>query len=413
MGPVRLFPVAALLAALALTGCAARRQPGEEPSAPTSAPPEPTPAVPEPEPAKPEPAKPEPEPAKPEPEPTPATPEPEPPKPEPMTASEAAEALEQKNENPSAPIAEPRLRDLCRKPQTDGAVDQTSRLLEETFCAATLWFDGLFGQPDLRAVQSARAVSGRVELSDLYTQFEGHDPKARLRVRYDLPIMERRINLFLERDDREDVVADRREGFALRSSIFGVDSEERWLAGLGYSPPGRFTSKLDFRVGPKIRSDPSAYAQARYRQNVFVGSSSVWRFRETVFYDTKDGVGETTSADFDHILRDDLLFRSGSVLTWAEDIDGAYWRQAFVLYHNLEHYRALAGEVFVRGETGADVRLQEWGGRVIYRFPIAKQTLFLDLVGGYSWPREEIYQVREGSAMAGVGLELLFGRDPF
>jgi len=243
MGALRLAGVAALLAAMAGTGCAARKPPVEV--APTQTPP-------------PESGASEPEPPKPE-------PEPEPPKPEPMPASEAAEALEAHADNPDE-VPEPRLRDLCRKPRTEG-VDEASRLLEETFCTATLWFDGLFGDHNLRDVHSARAVSGRVELSNIYTQFYGNVPKARLRVRYDLPALDRRINVFLERDDRDDVVADRREGFALRSSIFGVDTEDRWLAGLGYSPPGRFSAAplmtISWHAAELTKTGATGWAMAR------------------------------------------------------------------------------------------------------------------------------------------------------
>jgi hypothetical protein len=307
---------------------------------------------------------------------------------------------------------ERRLRDFCRKSETASAVDETRRVLEQTFCTATLWFDGLFGE-ELH-VENARAVSGRVEVSDLYTEFDGNTPKGRLRLRYDLPNLDRRVNVFLGRDTREEFIADRREGFALRSSIFGIETEENWLAGLGYAPPGRYSNKVDFRVGGRVREDPVAFAQARFRQNVFVGDRTVWRFRETFFYETSsEGFGETTSIDVDHVIRRDLLFRFGTAATWTEATEGLYWRHAFVLYHDLREFRAIAGELFVRGATDAPVEVKEYGARLIYRFPLKKPSLFLEVVGGYSWPRIEEVQPREGSAMAGVGLELLFGQDPF
>src|SRR5215218_3240060 len=104
---------------------------------------------------------------------------------------------------PPASAVEPSLRDLCREgePVEDNMLDNSRRRIEETFCGATLWFDGLFGRPD---VENARAVSGRVELSTIYTEADGAQPRARLRLKYDLPNLDRRVNLFLGRDDRED-----------------------------------------------------------------------------------------------------------------------------------------------------------------------------------------------------------------
>jgi hypothetical protein len=303
------------------------------------------------------------------------------------------------------------LRDLCRQPGQGAMLEDTRRVLEETFCGATLWFDGLFGgEPD---VENARDVSGRVELSGLYTQAEGFDPKARLRLRYDLPTLERRVNVFLGRDDRDEVVEGRQEGFAIRSSVFGLETEEQWLAGLGYSPPGRWASKLDFRVGGRLKSSPEVFAQTRYRRNIFAGDRNVWRFRETVFWENREGFGSTTSLDFDRVIRRDLLFRWGNVGTFSESTEGVTWRQAALLYHNLRQSRAVAGEIFIRGATQAEVKLREYGTRAVYRQPVGKPFLFGELIVGYTWPRFERDEPREGSAMIGLGVELLFGREPY
>jgi hypothetical protein len=312
---------------------------------------------------------------------------------------------------PAEPAAEPGLRELCRQTGgTEEILDEARRRLEETFCGATLWFDGLLGgEPDL---ENARAVSGRVELSTLYTEVEGFDPRARLRLRYNLPTLERRVNLFLGRDDRDEVVEGRQEGPAIRSSVFGLETQEQWLAGLGYSPPGRWASKLDFRVGGRLKTSPEVFVQSRYRHNIFLGSRDVWRFRETVFWENHEGFGSTTSLDFDHVLRRDLLARWSNIGTFSESTEGLTWRTAALAYHNLHRSRAVVGELFVRGATQAEVKLREYGARAIYRQPVGKPYLFGELIVGYTWPRFERDEPREGSTMLGLGVELLFGRNP-
>jgi hypothetical protein len=325
-------------------------------------------------------------------------------------ATPVAQTPETEHPAGTSEAAPPRLRDLCRQ-QGGDLIDEARRRLEETFCGATLWLDGLLGgEPD---VENAREVSGRVELSTLYTEVEGLDPKARLRLRYELPTLERRFNVFLGRDDRDELVQGRQEGPAIRSSVFGLETEEQWLAGLGYSPPGRWGSKVDFRIGGRLKTSPEVFAQSRYRRNVFVGMRNVWRFRETVFWENHEGFGSTTSLDFDHVLRRDLLVRWGNVGTVSESTEGLYWRSAALAYYNLHQYRAVVGELFLRGATQAEVRLREYGTRVIYRQPVGKPYLFGELIVGYTWPRFERDEPRDGSAMLGVGIELLFGRNPF
>lgn len=313
---------------------------------------------------------------------------------------------------PPASAAEPSLRELCRegRPLEQSLLDDSRRVLAETFCGATLWFDGLFGEPD---VENARAVSGRVELSTIYTEADGTEPRARLRLKYDLPNLENRVNLFLGRDDRDDFVRGRQEGLAIRSSVFGVETEDRWLAGLGYSPPGRYRDRLDFRAGGRLSSAPEAFVQGRLRRNLFLGDRSVWRLRETVFYENRDGFGSTTSADFDHVLRRTLLFRWGTVGTVSEATDGMDWRSATLLYQNLGSRSALGYELFLRGSTGADVGLREYGARGVYRRPLNREWLFGELIAGYTWPRESRGEPRQGSTLIGFGIELLFGRNPY
>lgn len=307
----------------------------------------------------------------------------------------------------------PSLRELCRQraPEEEAVLDESRRRLAETFCGATLWFDGLFGgRPD---VANARAVSGRVELSTIYTQADGAQPKARLRLNYDLPNLKRRVNLFLGRDDDNNFVRDRQEGFAIRSSVFDLETDDRWLAGLGYSPPGPWAERLDFRVGARLSTAPEAFVQGRLRRNVFLGERAVWRLRETVFYENRDGFGSTSSADFDRVLRRNLLFRWGSVATFSEATEGVDWRTATVLYQNLGSRSAIAYELFLRGSTDLDVVVREYGARGVYRRPLNRQWLYGELITGYTWPREKRDEPREGSALIGFGVELLFGRSPY
>jgi hypothetical protein len=310
--------------------------------------------------------------------------------------------------------SEKSLRELCRQrtPEEEAMLDRSRRVLAETFCGATLWFDGLFGgEPD---VENARAVSGRVELSTIYSEADGTDPKARLRLKYDLPNLENRVNLFLGRDDRDDVVQGREEGFAIRSSVFGVETEDRWLAGLGYSPPGRWSERVDFRVGGRLSSAPELFLQGRLRRNFFLGDRSVWRLRETAFYENRDGFGFTSSADFDYVLRRRLLFRWGTVGTFSEVTEGLYWRSTALLYQNLGSRSAVAYELFIRGATEAEVELREFGARAVYRQPLLRREwLYGEVITGYTWPRYERDEPREGSAVIGFGLELLFGSNPY
>ncbi len=308
----------------------------------------------------------------------------------------------------------PSLRELCRRyaPELEPKLDATRRVLHETICGANLWLDTLLGG-DLN-VENARRVAGRIELSSIYTEADGYSPKARLRLNYDLPTLKHRFNLFLGRENAEEAIEDRREPFAVRSSVFGIEADDQWLTGLGYSPPGRYADKFDFRLGLKIQSETKVYVQGRYRKNFFLGDVSVLRFRETVFWENREAkFGSTTSFDFDRVVRPDFLIRWGNVGTISGKVEGLAWRSSLLGYKNLPGSGAFSTELFVRGESKADVPLREYGVRGIYRFSFLRRWLFGELILGYSYPREELEDPREGSALVGFGIDLWFGEDPW
>jgi hypothetical protein len=292
----------------------------------------------------------------------------------------------------------------------DVMVDDARRKLFETLCGASLWFDGLFGEG--RDVAAARSVYGRAEISITNSEVEGAKVRGRLRLRVKLPNLENRVEAFLGReDDQDEVIRGREEGFGLRSQFLGVESNERWLGGLGYSVPGNFRVKRDFRIGIKGGSEPEVFAQGRLRRNFLIGQATAIRLRETLFWTNRDGFGSTSSFDFDHLLNKTLLFRWGSVGTISESTEGLDWRSALVLYHNLRGQRAIAYETFVRGETGW-VALKEYGARAIYRQSLLGRPWFYgEAIVGYSWPRLDPADERQGSFTVGFGLELHFGRD--
>lgn len=301
----------------------------------------------------------------------------------------------------------------CRKLAAEDAqlIDDAQRKLYETLCGAALWFDGLFGERNEATIASARGVSGRLEISGLNSDYEGTKMRVRGNVRFDFPNLDRRWNAFVGRDDEDDFIKDRSEGLALRSQFLDFADQNRWLAGLGYSLPGTYKQRTDFRVGGKLGSEPEIFAQGRFRRNFLVDKRNLFHFRETLFWTNRDGFGSTTSLDFDHVVKRTMLLRWGNIGTVSEASDGLEWRSAMLLYQNLRYDgQALAYEAFIRGATANEVELTEWGGRAIYRRPLMRRAwLAGEVVLGYSWPRFKLEDQREGSLTVGLGLEILVG----
>ena len=299
-------------------------------------------------------------------------------------------------------------RDACavRPPEEEAKLDAAQRKLFETVCRANRWFDGLFGEENPDA---AAKVTGRAELGGLYSDYEGFKPRTRLHARWQFPNIDRRLNAFIGRDEEEDFVQDRQDPIA-RSSFFDLESDEKWLAGLGYSLPGTDRMHTDVRLGARLSSKTQVFAQGRARWVFYPGERTAWRLRQTAFWHNRDGFGTTSTADLDRMLNERLLFRWGSRGTISEATDGVEWRSALVLYQNLPGEHAMAWEAFATGETRDDVPLHEYGVRVTWRQRFFVEGVHAVTVLGYSYPRRDLDEIREGSGTLGFSIVMSFGR---
>ena len=252
------------------------------------------------------------------------------------------------------------------------------------------------------------STSGRFEISGLNSDYEGTKLRLRGNVRFDFPNLDKRWNAFIGRDDRDDFIRDRSEGLALRSQFLDFSDKNRWLAGLGYVLPGTYNQRTDFRVGGRLGSEPEIFVQGRHRRNWFINDRNLWHFRETIFWTNRDGFGSTTSFDFDHVVKQTMLLRWGNIGTVSEATDGLDWRSAWLLYHSLHNAKALAYEIFVRGESANEVPLKEWGARAIYRQPLMHRRV----AGGRGRARLQLAAVRDRGSARRLSHRRPRSRDP-
>jgi hypothetical protein len=293
-------------------------------------------------------------------------------------------------------------------PNEVAVLDETRDRFHETVCGAALWFDGLFGERNPRA---ARRAYGRLEVSPRYSEFEGEEVRVRFDAQADLPAFQNRLSAFVGRDDEDDVARDRSEGLGLRSQAQELQTVEDWFAGLGYKLGEGWGIRSQFRLGVRGVGPSEVFAQLRNIWTAYEDDAQRFRVRATPFVNNIDGAGFTGGVDYDHTLGPTRLLRLGTIGTVTEEGSGMNWRAAALLYQNLREYRAIAFEVFERGATTAPVPVVEYGVRVIYRQPLFKRRLFIELVPGYSWPQVDPALPREGSAGITFGLELPFGTE--
>lgn len=305
----------------------------------------------------------------------------------------------------AAPLPEAPCRDWA--PLDEEMIDGTRRYLHERLCSTSMWFDGLFG--DQQNVAAARGAHGRLETSMAYSEYYGEKFRTRLDVRVALPNLQKRTSAFLGRDDEDQFVRDRSEGFALRTEFPRIEEQDAWLAGLGYSLPGSKRFRADFRVGVRNVRQPRAFVQSRLRYVAYADHNDLIQLRLTPFWNTRDEFGVTPGVDYSHVLSQTRLIRWSNIGTISDRSEDFDWRSALILYQSLGGKKGVALESFLRGGVKEDVSVREYGLRSIYRQPVARDRLFVEFVGGYSWPKSGPGIQRDGSYLVGLSLELPFG----
>lgn len=299
--------------------------------------------------------------------------------------------------------------DPCASEYLEGRswLDWLNLGLHRTACETALWFDHLFG--DYRLDEELEATYGRALVGVIWDEQYGLEDDLRFRARLHFPNMERRLNAFIGRDDREDVLEDaQRRGATSLPRMFDAADDE-WLLGLGYRPISGGNGDLDFDVGMNFDFPVEPFVRARYKHRTFLSDSDLVRFRHSLFWEREDGWGLSTRIDYEH------AFAGGSMMRWrgagkiSDITQGADWFTELSYYHRLGRRRALAHQIGANGETGMPVPVENYFVRLIYRQQILREWFFLEIGPGMAWRRDTPGEPRDSVPILRFGVEMLFG----
>jgi len=287
-------------------------------------------------------------------------------------------------------------------------IDRVNRGLHRAVCSSVVWFDDLFGNDIYE--DGERGTYGRLLVGLEYDDREDLGDFTDFRAEYDLPKAERRLSGFIGRGDRDEIISDEVPRTGALPNLLEFEGDNEWLAGLGYRLPGNDTEgDWSIDVGADIEFPINWYTKARYKRLFFPTDASMFRYRQTFFWEKDDGWGLTSRADWDFLVHRDAILRWRNVSTFSEGDQGVDWYTELTLFQNIGERQALAYQLASSGETDADVPLQYVLGRVIYRRRIFREWLYLDVRPGVSYRRDEPGEDRELRPMLAVGVELLFG----
>lgn len=291
-------------------------------------------------------------------------------------------------------------------------LDRSQKQVYETVCGTAAWFDGFFG--DRRYDTTSGNTFGRVGLSGFWDERDGFDPKLRFRAKYALPALRDRANIIVGRGDEKDFIEERETPSDSIPGNFNRVEDDSFLIGLGYQRDTGLERGLDFSAGIKVRAPPEPYLKTRYRRAYELSDSTLFQLRPVVYWKSEEGFGATLATDIDHLLSDRMMLRWSNSGNISEDkeVEGVAWVSYLSLFSALADRRALSYHAFIKGETKADVGLQNYGFEVRYRQRFLRDWLFFEVINSVTWPRFTLDERREMNLGIGAGFEMYFGPVP-
>jgi hypothetical protein len=313
-------------------------------------------------------------------------------------AEEAVAAAEQP--------AEGTIADECTLPPSGDWLDNLRRGVYRSVCGASLWFDHFFGAE--RIAHERHDTYGWLGATTSWDERDGVEPRVRLRAKFALPRVSKRLNAVVGRDDREAFFRDEPREQRVIPDPFR-DADDEWLTGLEYRGFHGDRHDLDFGLGVDLGFPMDPYVRGRYRYQDFLGERWFVRWRLTPFWSRSEEWGGSTRVELDHAISDDLLFRLATSALASEQSEGVEWDAGPILYHRLSDRRAIAWRLLAWGESDAEVPLEGYGAEATYRQRVWKEWLYLELELRLAARRETLEEEREWVPRAGFGFEMRFG----
>ncbi len=305
--------------------------------------------------------------------------------------------------------------DPCRQfdAQYPSWLDRSRVGLYRTVCGTAAWFDGFFG--DSRYDEKTGDTFGRFSVGGYYDRRDKLDSSVRLRANFAFPAMRERGSVFISQESEDSFVQERGSD----PSEQGVEAlnnsgDDALFAGVGYDKSRNLERGFSFRLGLKLRLPVETFAKARYRYGWQLNEKTLFRVQPLVYWRSDERFGSTLTLELDRSISNNLLLRWSNFGNVAQDplVNGMRWGSTVTLYQALSDRRAITYSTFVRGETEDAVKLQNYGVELKLRRRFLREWLFVEYVGGLSWPKELPTEKRELNPGFGIRLEAHFGPTP-
>ncbi len=270
---------------------------------------------------------------------------------------------------------------------TDSWLDRTHTTWSERVCNTAVHFDRFFGDTryDSEYASSLVRVYNSFSLTQKDSTILAFNP--RIRARIALPNLQEKFNLLISDDTQDqDALSPSAEILPEHNSNNHYSATLRWIA------QTEKKHQLDLDVGTRFNHGLQFFTQTRFRYYYILNEAERWNFSETLFWRAREGFGERSQLDFDHLLAANKLFRWTSAATFSESTQGVDWLEQFTLFQQLDVKQALSYTFAFSGFTIPAFTTENYGISARYRRNIYSNWLYLELEPQLNWPLDQQHE---------------------
>lgn len=290
-------------------------------------------------------------------------------------------------------------------------LDTTRSMTYNALWKSAKYVDRWFGSAQDDSVY--KKVHGSISPALLYTQYDGLRTQVRFNMNFPFPEANDRLHAFVGRFDPNEFITERDEPSGAIARTYGPPTEDQTLLGIGYRQPDKQGSRFDAGAGIRLGFPMDPYVKGSYVFERGQSETGLFSVRETLFWQTSEGAGETTRLDLERVVQASWLARYTLSATRSQRSEGMRGYTSILLLHGMSERRAIAFEVGADGQMEASVQLHDYGFKTAYRQGILRRWLVMEVRASVDWPRDFIYQHRSASLGVGIGFEMLIGTEEF
>lgn len=275
-----------------------------------------------------------------------------------------------------------------------------------------IWFDNFFGDPRTDDEDLPKSFV-RLRLSSRYTEGEGFEFPVRIRANLKLPRASRKLRLIVVGQSEQEFQKAKN-----RDDPSNIGDEELKAEGSGvglrYTLFKTVRSKLHFGGGVNNLSPLEYLGRVAWRRLIHVGKKNIIRLKQTGFWHSEDGYGETSRIDLERVLAHQLTGRLSLHGTYydndpdTEKNNGLNWGIETNLFKRITPKTAVSFDLATHGVTRPEREVTDYRIASRIRTNTLRPWLFFEVEPQVTFPLSEITEERQAVGAITVVMEIQF-----